>query len=357
MSTYLTRKRPRLNSNEDENTQPMSKAARLRDEEFWYSDGSIVLVARNVEFRVYQGILSDHSPVFKDMFSLPQPDDASPSGEPSTGDRCPVVHLSDSPEDLRHILRFYMPRSHTSPFLITASPSIHMISAAARLGHKYQMSELVKHAAEYLKEFFTTDLDTWMKADNRFLEGGFDGKGAIEVVNIARLIGEPTLLPTALLVCCGLDYCELTEGFQREDGSFQPLTTDDIGRCFAARTNLLHSSMQIMLTVLTGDDCRTRKECRSAFIRALGSSEQYPEVITEYKIFVTNFSALILMDSKDLCRACRGSAREREKRETRAAWCDLPALLYIEEEVPSAWSTGGSASAAWPTLREAGTDA
>lgn len=42
--------------------------ARARDAEFWFEDGTIVLVARHVEFRVYKSILADHSPVFSDMF-------------------------------------------------------------------------------------------------------------------------------------------------------------------------------------------------------------------------------------------------------------------------------------------------
>ncbi len=72
-----------------------------RDAEYWLEDGTVILVARGVEFRVYKGVLSTHSPVFADMFSLPQPDQ-SPS-------QCPVVHLDDSPEDLRYVLRALLP--------------------------------------------------------------------------------------------------------------------------------------------------------------------------------------------------------------------------------------------------------
>lgn len=81
-----------------------------RDDEFWFEDGNIVLVARDIEFRVYKGILAKHSPVFGDMFSLPP----GPSSEGTTAatDICPVVHLSDSPEDFRHVLRVCMPETH-----------------------------------------------------------------------------------------------------------------------------------------------------------------------------------------------------------------------------------------------------
>ncbi len=85
--------------------------ARTRDTEFWFEDGNVILVAKSYEFRVFEGILAHHSPVFQDMFSLPQPvSSALPEGT-QTLDACPVVHLSDSPEDLRHVLRICLPRN------------------------------------------------------------------------------------------------------------------------------------------------------------------------------------------------------------------------------------------------------
>ncbi|RDX48948.1 hypothetical protein OH76DRAFT_615120 [Lentinus brumalis] len=44
----------------------------VRDEELWFEDGTIVLVAGHVEFKVYVRPLIEHSPVFRDMLSLPQ---------------------------------------------------------------------------------------------------------------------------------------------------------------------------------------------------------------------------------------------------------------------------------------------
>ena len=40
-----------------------------RDNEFWFDDGTVILVAGDVEFRVYKGILSSHSAVFTDIFA------------------------------------------------------------------------------------------------------------------------------------------------------------------------------------------------------------------------------------------------------------------------------------------------
>lgn len=102
MSARITRKRARLNSNggysdDQDGTQrspeelsAAPESARKRDQEFWYADGNIILLARDIEFRVYKCLLAENSPVFRDMFSLPQPPTAS-SAAALAGDNCPEV--------------------------------------------------------------------------------------------------------------------------------------------------------------------------------------------------------------------------------------------------------------------------
>ena len=102
------RKRPRVPMDDPggtNGTEDGSQEQRQRDAQFWYEDGTIYLTAGSVAFKVYRGPLVDHSPVFRDMLSLPQPPaDASPSVQH------PVVSLSDAPCDLRHLLRVLMPK-------------------------------------------------------------------------------------------------------------------------------------------------------------------------------------------------------------------------------------------------------
>lgn len=68
-----------------------------RDEKYWFEDGNIILSARNVGFKVYKGLLAEHSAVFRGMFVVAQ--GAHAAGEQADG--CPVVPLDDSPDDLR----------------------------------------------------------------------------------------------------------------------------------------------------------------------------------------------------------------------------------------------------------------
>ena len=68
-------------------------------QDLWYQDGTVVLQAESLQFRIYGGILAENSPVFRDMFTLAQPQ----GDELSEG--CPVVRLHDSKSDLYHFLK------------------------------------------------------------------------------------------------------------------------------------------------------------------------------------------------------------------------------------------------------------
>lgn len=71
--------------------------------EIWYDDGSVVLRAHSTQFRIHWTILSSSS-FFRDMRGLPQPpDQASVEG-------CPLIELSDSVQDVEHLLNaLYQP--------------------------------------------------------------------------------------------------------------------------------------------------------------------------------------------------------------------------------------------------------
>lgn len=103
-----------LTKSEETRAVPESASLRKRDQEFWYGDGNVILLAGNVEFRVYQGLLAEKSFVFRDMLSLPQPPVPSTSTAPLADASCQAtVHLSDSAEDIRHMLRVIMPKKNT----------------------------------------------------------------------------------------------------------------------------------------------------------------------------------------------------------------------------------------------------
>ena len=98
-------------SNTQADGQAIGGASVKQDEEFWFDDGTVILVARDIEFRVYRGVLAGLSSVFKDLFAEHHAFREvcmNIQGVPTFP--CPVVHVSDSPEDLRHLLRACFPK-------------------------------------------------------------------------------------------------------------------------------------------------------------------------------------------------------------------------------------------------------
>lgn len=74
----------------------------VHDADLWFADGSIVLQAENTLFKVYAGILSQASPVFKDMITVPQGD----IEHTETYENCPLVLMAgDCAQDMHAFLK------------------------------------------------------------------------------------------------------------------------------------------------------------------------------------------------------------------------------------------------------------
>lgn len=68
-------------------------------QEFWYGDGSVVLVCEDTGFRVHKSTMSTHSSVFRDLFSQGH------MLADEKVDDCDVVRLPDRAYDFERLLR------------------------------------------------------------------------------------------------------------------------------------------------------------------------------------------------------------------------------------------------------------
>ncbi|KAJ7119085.1 hypothetical protein C8R44DRAFT_625218 [Mycena epipterygia] len=119
-------------------------------QELWFEDGNLVIQAGNSQFRVYRGILAARSPVFGDMLAFPQPPDSE------LIDGCPLVHLPDAATEVALFLKalfdpeFFMP--------CPAPTTFDIVIACLRLGHKYDVDYLRRHALIHLSSGYRTTL-------------------------------------------------------------------------------------------------------------------------------------------------------------------------------------------------------
>ncbi|KAI0632679.1 hypothetical protein C8Q77DRAFT_1058523 [Trametes polyzona] len=300
-------------------------------EKFWYTDGNVVLIAGDTRFKVYQGLLSARSPVLARLFHArastaePDPNVAEGLTSEDAPDGCFVVRVSDSPEDLRHLLRLYMPRG-----LAVGEPTFEMISAYIRLGLKYQIRQLSDAALALLKDHYTDNFDHWDSARICMAksQAGFGDIHAIGVVNLARLTGELSLLPVALWRCCRLGS-DLVYGYTREDGTRETLTFEDLGLCFAAQEKLIQAGVRARLRIFSQKvaiKCQTSTKCKEVLAKACRSLEKKTDLVASTDLFVPYTR---ICGALALCVTCLSEVKARDKEERRAMWKRLPSLLGI----------------------------
>ncbi|KAJ6480105.1 hypothetical protein DFH09DRAFT_1214657 [Mycena vulgaris] len=158
----------------------------------WMLHGDIILQAESMQFRVHRDILSKHSTVFQDMFSLPQPPNEA------TLEGCPIVHLLDSALDVELLLTaFYDPYHHK------ASQPFDVIACMLRLGRKYEMTRFKSDAISRIRHEFPTRLTAW---DRRTATGLFEkinptAAVLVELLNLAYDNGIYTSIPTLAFRC------------------------------------------------------------------------------------------------------------------------------------------------------------
>ncbi|KAI0370990.1 hypothetical protein BV20DRAFT_966098 [Pilatotrama ljubarskyi] len=309
------------------------------DENFWLEDGNLTLIAGNVEFKVYKGPLVANSPVFRDMLSLPQPDKTDGAfGSPGIS-RCTcgyapaLVHVSDSPEDLRHLLRVLVPGK--TPRVAPEDPTYNAVSACVRLGHKYEVDHVVQRSLDYLKKHFVESFETWPRIDPP-RPPAFQGIHCIGVVNIARMTNTDVLLPAALMGCCMLDGAELVNGLTREDGTVEKLSMEDLGRCFIGRANLMQANTLATLNLFNqtlSEGCTRRDVCGPVFLRMLDELRNHERVVCTLDWFKYWSD---YMDGRDddrrICAPCYKMLQEREKQQHREIWKRLPELMGVTVE-------------------------
>ncbi|PIL26466.1 hypothetical protein GSI_12224 [Ganoderma sinense ZZ0214-1] len=317
-----------------------------RHDEFWFDDGSVVLVAGNTAFRVYRALLAAQSTVFTDMFSSSSPDTQEML------DRRPVVHLSDSPKDLAHFLRVLLPKSRRTLFSRDFSFSFHQIAAVIRLAHKYHVQDVLEQAIASLKERFTDSFDAW-EARTGPATIKVRSRQAIGVINLARLVDRPSLLPLAFYKCATLGSAVL-DGYKREDNlkSIEHLSREDEKRCIDGRVRLAEAALTVLAEVFTArpcGGCKTHARCRTVLQAMRGDALAHEgalsaSVLASWREVVSGWAR-----ERGLCGPCEKAALERDVRARRRVWDSLPKIFDIEVEgwVPPVGGDGAQEQPFW----------
>ena len=88
----------------------------------WFSDGSVILVAEGLKFRVHQSLLCKYCGFFRDLFSLPQPQSTVAGPCPDGQDGCLILELGDKGTDTFFFLTAIYDRGCVNLRLSPGSP-------------------------------------------------------------------------------------------------------------------------------------------------------------------------------------------------------------------------------------------
>ncbi|KAH8101867.1 hypothetical protein BXZ70DRAFT_1017995 [Cristinia sonorae] len=185
--------------------------------DIWFEDGNVVLVAQDgTGFRVHQSILAANSDIFRDMFTIPQPEDRE------MVEGCPSYYFES-----RRI-------------------TFEVLSAMLRLGSKYQIQHLRDDAVKRLGSIFPTSLVAFRNyftnfggfsnrkdADgctsrNPFISIDMEHRDCLAMLNIAQRLQLDHMLPQIYYLLALLPNRDLVRGYEDNAGNYWRLSINEL---------------------------------------------------------------------------------------------------------------------------------
>ncbi|KAF7296493.1 BTB domain-containing protein [Mycena chlorophos] len=301
---------------EVESSSPIERSAK-----YWFRDGNIILQVESTQFRLSQGVLAMHSPIFRDMFSLPLPHD-----EPLV-DKCPIVVLSgDRSEDWTYLLDAMFPKEYLSE----QKPTLEQLSGVLRLSQKYDIAHFRQGCLRRLKcEYpstlaeFDKDADNWMYID--VPEGSSPNLVAAQVINLAREIGIWSILPTAFYSLASGDVPDDPSSLTSNLHNLQDGIAVLAGRMVMMRSYLESPLKWLDPNTIPCDACTQIAECTAMRTRLLAALGTRPAIVAAF------FEVLQTKSADYLCTACDIRAREVCEEAKQEYWNKLPSYFGLPD--------------------------
>ncbi|KZT64426.1 hypothetical protein DAEQUDRAFT_732659 [Daedalea quercina L-15889] len=314
-------------------TNEVKRESFTRDEKFWYDDGNIVVVAEDVGFRLYKGLLARQSDVFRDMFDLPQP--ASDGSRDDALVDCAVVHVADSPAEIRSLLRVLLDgRRYMQRFDIDFED----VANCIRLGHKYAIMDLLEDSMREFKCYFPVDFKSW---DTKYeLPKPIH---PVVAVNLARLTNTPSILPAALYLCCQMDGAELSSCAYTGD-SRNAVSQVDLARCINGKAKLCtraaHMIREIFAPIENASCSVSDNRCKLSLsekqLEWSNASEldgRDCDLLRSWGSYIRRHDRKIRpKPASPMCASCIAALCQREKAVRKGLWSDLPELCGLEKD-------------------------
>ncbi|KAK7062833.1 hypothetical protein VNI00_000328 [Paramarasmius palmivorus] len=301
--------------------RPANMQAYERSTELWFEDGTLIVLAGRVSFRVYRGIVAQNSPIFEDMLSIPQPVDVE------LYEGCPVVELLDAPEDVLPFLKALHSVGDARYFDVSQPIQWSVLSGILRLSTKYQVDFLRQRTYEVLHRLYPTTLEEWDARDAYVNLETFEAR-PFAVYLLAKETNLPTLLPAALYLCAdSQDINFILDGLDSFDRRHIELDWPDKKACIRARETLSIALRTRLFAFLTGQmdfpGCHRTSVCNNTRWKWL----QGVEASLGSGVFSVSFPWAQYQNG--VCDNCHRLSREHYAAERQKLWNELPVLFGL----------------------------
>ncbi|KAJ6535566.1 hypothetical protein B0H19DRAFT_1183764 [Mycena capillaripes] len=295
-----------------------------RAEGLWLADCGLIIQAETTLFRVSRDFLAIQSPIFRDMLSLPTPDDAEMM------DGCPFVLLSDSAEDITVFLKALLYHDFFEPY--PAPTTLPILTGVLRMSHKYEVDSLRKRALVHISSFLPTTLleyeNLTRKSTPWFNELRESDVGFLDIIALARDLSIDWILPIAYYRGCEFSWERtILEG---------PLGIEDKVRLMTACRVLESACVSKILAFLWPtaqiEGCGSPLACSADRIDCRRTAEQWRERDP-------NAAAMMPLHvweardwgNLDVCDICLSSMKIAHQEAKQALWDSLPELFGLPE--------------------------
>ncbi|KAF8903484.1 hypothetical protein CPB84DRAFT_1677981 [Gymnopilus junonius] len=289
---------------------------------YWFDDGNVILQAENTQFRVHRSVLSNHSVVFRDMFTMPQPAPLDP-----LVDGCPVVSLSDKTADIGHVMSLFYEnfKSHDMRDLMLFPH----LAAILRIGKKYQIDHLQAEGLKRLRDEFPKDLDSWDVSFDKQVQLHYVADNCENIINLAHEVSVETVLPVVYLSYLNTQD---SEGFSEYSKKAPRLLNEKAAQaCLKGRERLIRKFLEIVkgwlvdpgiipaATCIRGPACLNRKV--EAILKIPGMDFETLNILEPLSPLYTTL----------LCCNCIHALIERYDEAREDIWRDLPTYFDLPE--------------------------
>ncbi|KAJ6606966.1 hypothetical protein B0H10DRAFT_1819191 [Mycena sp. CBHHK59/15] len=285
----------------------------VRVEDLWFPDHGLVVQAENKIFRVSGGILAARSSVFKDMLSIPQPDN-----QPLI-EGCPTVLLHDSGEDVQYFLKAIFDSSFFEP--PPTKTTFPIISGVLRLSSKYDVPYLRRRALHHFSSGFPSSLSG---LDLLSTTRTFESPDPFTALMLADSLNLTWALPLAMYDASTVHLDDILDGATFGDIRVQltlPLQRACVRGRAALTTSQNHEILRFLRLTPT-EGCRKQAVCQSRRLDVL-------EGIAQLTVVMPLTLVEVLWDTvrKLVCTACFKKMETTYRAAREKVWDDLPKIF------------------------------